>query len=177
MKKLIAGLLALTMLLALCACGSKTTTAEKTPPVETSAAQTETPAQETPDASPVASTVECKLFLPNDSIDGVGEKTVTVENNAQSVMDALIENGAAPEGTRVNSAEVDGKTLKLDLSKEFGDAVKSTGTAGETMYLVSLVDTFLVFYDCDQLVLTVEGQTLETGHQVYDQPIEMYLFD
>ena len=45
------------------------------------------------------------------------------------------------------------------------------------MYLVSLVDTFLVFYDCDQLVLTVEGQTLETGHQVYDQPIEMYLFD
>ena len=170
MKKLIAGLLALTMLLALCACGSKTTTAEKTPPVETSAAQTETPAQETPDASPVAPTVECKLFLPNDSIDGVEEKTVTVEN-------ALIENGAAPEGTRVNSAEVDGKTLKLDLSKEFGDAVKSTGTAGETMYLVSLVDTFLVFYDCDQLVLTVEGQTLETGHQVYDQPIEMYLFD
>ena len=35
MKKLIAGLLALTMLLALCACGSKTTTAENTPPVET----------------------------------------------------------------------------------------------------------------------------------------------
>lgn len=171
MKKLIAGLLALTMLFALCACGSKTTT-EETP-----LTQTETPVQETPDASPVASTVECKLFLPNDSIDGVEEKTVTVENNAQSVMDALIENGAAPEGTRVNSAEVDGKTLKLDLSKEFGDAVKSTGTAGETMYLVSLVDTFLVFYDCDQLVLTVEGQTLETGHQVYDQPIEMYLFD
>ena len=117
MKKLIAGLLALTMLLALCACGSKTTT-EETPPAETPITQTETPAQETPDASPVASTVECKLFLPNDSIDGVEEKTVTVENNAQSVMDALIENGAAPEGTRVNSAEVDGKTLKLDLSKE-----------------------------------------------------------
>ena len=34
MKKLIAGLLALTMLFALCACGSKTTT-EETPPAET----------------------------------------------------------------------------------------------------------------------------------------------
>lgn len=173
MKRLLAGLLALTMLLALCACGSKTTTAGETPPVETPETQTETP-----NASPVASTVECTLVLPNDDgILGVEEKTVTVENNAQSVMDALIENGAAPEGTRVNSAEVDGKTLKLDLSKEFGDAVRGTGTAGETMYLASLVDTFLVFYDCDQLVLTVAGQTLETGHQVYDQPIEMYLFD
>ena len=90
MKKLIAGLLALTMLLALCACGSKTTTAEKTPPVETSAAQTETPAQETPDASPVASTVECKLFLPNDSIDGVGEKTVTVEAESRDAAEEQV---------------------------------------------------------------------------------------
>lgn len=178
MKKLLAGLLALTMQLALCACSSKTATGEKTPPVETPAVQTETPAQETPDASPAASSVECTLFLLNDDgIVGVEEKTVTVENNAQSVMDALMENGAAPEGTRVNRAEVDGKTLKLDLSKAFGDAVKRTGTAGETAYLANLVDTFLVFYDCDQLVLTIEGQTLETGHQVYDQPIEMYLFD
>lgn len=177
MKKLLAGLFALTMLLALCACGSRTATGEKTPPVETPITQTAAPTQETPDASPAASAAECKLFLPSNNMAGVEEKTVTVENNAQSVMDALIENGAAPEGTRVNSAEADGNMLKLDLSKEFGDAVRSTGTAGETMYLASLVDTFLTFYGCDQLILTVEGQTLETGHQVYDQPIEMYLFD
>lgn len=169
MKKLFATLLALTMLLALCACGS-TTTAGETPPVETPATQAETP-----EASPVASSVA--LFLPSDGIDAMEKKTVLVENDAQSVMDALIENGAAPEGTRVNSAEVDGKTLKLDLSKAFGDAVKSTGTSGEWLYLASLVDTFLVFYDCDEVVLTVEGQTLETGHQVYDQPLTMYVFD
>lgn len=172
MQRRRAGFLALAMLLALCACGSKTA-AEETPPVETPEMQTETSA-----VLPEASTVECMLVLANgEGITGVENKTVTVENNAQDVMDALVENGVAPEGTRVNSAKVGGKTLKLDLSQEFGDAVERAGTAGEAMYMASVVDTFLVFYDCDQLVLTIDGQPLETGHQDYGQPLEMYLFD
>ena len=38
------------------------------------------------------------------------------------------------------------------------------------MILASLVNTLWAYYEPAELVLTVDGDPLETGHNIYDQP-------
>ena len=38
------------------------------------------------------------------------------------------------------------------------------------MLLAALVDTFLDYYDAQSLTLTADGEAIETGHAVYDEP-------
>lgn len=59
------------------------------------------------------------------------------------------------------------KALDLDLNQAFGNALGSMGTAGEYMTLGSLCNTFLDAYGCEKIQITVEGNTLETGHTEY----------
>ena len=63
--------------------------------------------------------------------------------------------------------------ILLDVFQAFGDAAASTGTAGETMLLGSLVNTMLTYYNAETLTLTVDGAVLETGHNVYDTPFTL----
>ena len=94
----------------------------------------------------------------------------------QDVLDALAAAGALPDGIIVNDMKettetVDGKkihVLELDLSAPFGKAMRTTGTAGEEMYMGSLVNTFLRHFDADAVKITVDGEVLETGHLRYD---------
>lgn len=173
MKKLALGILALTLLSALCACDKAAAPAERTPPPHTAAVQPETPLA-----------AEVTLFLPNATADGSVEKTVELEAaagdtgiSAPALVDALIAHGALPEGVAVNRFAVERGIARLDLNAAFAEAVRAAGTNGETMYLASVVNTFLSNYDCDALALTIEGEALETGHRLYDQPLTMYLFD
>ena len=47
-------------------------------------------------------------------------------------------------------------------------------TSGEYVILGSVVNTFLTAYDADAIIITVDGEVLETGHSVYDQPLTLY---
>lgn len=77
------------------------------------------------------------------------------------------------EGFREEKGE-EGLILYLDLSEDFSEFLSSMGTAGETMAMGSLVNTFLDAYGADAVVVTAAGKTLETGHAIYDFPIQMY---
>ena len=133
------------------------------------------------------------LWVPDGSASYLVEQPATVENGPQGLVDGLIRYGALPEGVRVLSyctedngtEEVkDGVAVYtlgepegyLNLSAEFGEAMNSTGTAGELMLMSSVVNTFLEQYHLERLTVTVEGKTLETGHAVYDQPQTKYFF-
>lgn len=203
MKQFLSWILTLA-LLAVCLTGctsTKTMTEDQvdtTPPVTEEPSEdvpagdtTEDAAEEIPDIA-VAETMEITLYLPDDQAESLEEVTETVDATPQGVVDALIAHDALPQGVQVNSFSMEdngvetqegdtvsytpGDTLRinLDLSQEFADAAASTGTAGETMLLGSLVNTMLKAYNADELVLTCDGSPLETGHNVYDAPLTFY---
>lgn len=141
--------------------------------------------------------VEATLFLPNEQADGFEEvtETVAVEQGVpQGLIDALAAHGALPEGTIVNDFLLEDNStttygedegpettvthtvgdtfwITMDISREYADALSSTGTAGEIMLLGSLVNTLLIFYQAETVTLTCDGAWIETGHNIYDQPI------
>lgn len=164
-----------------------TTTETPTTDAEGGAAETE----EVPDIAE-ADTMEITLYLPDDQAESFKEVTEAVDAQPQGVVDALIAHGALPEGVKVNSFSMrdngtetqEGDTVSytvgdtlhidLDLSQEFADAASSTGTSGEQMLLGSLVNTMLKAYNADEITITCDGAPLETGHNVYDQPLTFY---
>ena len=173
---------------------TKDSAAEKVPTetTEDSAdAQQELAEDEIP-AIAVVEETEVTLYLPNDNADGFETVTETVQANPQGIVDALIAHDALPEGVTVNDFRMENNGTEttegddaivsytpgdsqifLDVSQAFGDAAATTGTAGETMLLGSLVNTMLTYYNAETLTLTVDGAVLETGHNVYDTPFTM----
>lgn len=89
----------------------------------------------------------------NQAMDAVDELT------AQALVDKLIEYGVLEEGTEVlnfNTAEGVGT---LDLSK-----VPTSGTAGETLMLTAIGNTFTENFSLDKLKLLVNGKNYSGGH-------------
>ena len=140
----------------------------------------------------VVEEMEITLYLPDEQAESLEEVTETVDATPQGVVDALIAHGALPQGVKVNSFSMsdngtetqDGDTVSytpgdtlhidLDLSSEFADAASSTGTSGELMLLGSLVNTMLKAYNADEITITCDGAPLETGHNVYEEPLTFY---
>lgn len=114
------------------------------------------------------------VYVPSEQADVLTPVGTTVADDSdQALVDALIQAGALPEGVEVLSASEKDGTLALDMNQAFADAVRSSGSAGEAMRIYSLVNTFIQARDVDQVTITIEGGLLESGHDVYDYPLEM----
>lgn len=114
------------------------------------------------------------VYVPDEqgeSLTPVG--TEAADDTDQSLVDALIASGALPNGVEVVSSSTDGSVLTLDMNAVYGDAVRASGTAGETMLIYSLVNSFLQARDAESILITVEGAPLESGHDIYDYPLTM----
>ena len=122
--------------------------------------------------------VSVALYQSNDSADGLVRSTVKLEAlTAENLTAALVSAGAIPEGTTVRAFSYGGTQISLDLSGEFAAGVRQMGTAGESVILGSLVNTFLEAYGAESLNLTVDGAPLETGHNVYEEPFGYFVFE
>ena len=107
----------------------------------------------------------------------VEEEMMAQEDTAESVVEALTKAGALPEGSRLLSCKWQNeaaKELAVDMNTAFGEGMQHMGTTGEYLCMGSLVNTLLTYYEADSLVLTVEGETLETGHSIYDSALSFY---
>lgn len=110
------------------------------------------------------------LFLPDDDARYLEIEEVWLSDlEPQTLVDGLIDRGALPKNVKVLSFTGEEPAI-LDMSREFGEAMNSTGTAGETMLYGALVHTFLDAFGLDELRVTCEGGVIETGHEVYDAP-------
>ena len=94
------------------------------------------------------------------------------DDSDQSLVDALIAAGSLPEGVKVQSSSLQNGTLTLDMNAAFGEAIRASGTAGETLKIYALVNTFAQARGATAVLITVDGKVLESGHEVYDYAIE-----
>lgn len=182
------------MLLMLCvvsaACGKKKV--EKTPeetqvviniPTATPQVTTDAAVQATTNAAVQATDhVEdgISIYHVDDNAEYIIEdKIPKQEVTPELLLSELEKRGILKKNTRVNSLNVkkskeNGTTLALDFSKEFQDQLYQQGTAGEFIMMGSVVDTFLKAYEADSMTITVNGNTLESGHCIYEGDMKFY---
>lgn len=69
-----------------------------------------------------------------------------------------------PEGTEINSLELnDQNIVEIDLSSEYVSNMNA-GSSGEQFFLQGLINTLANYYDVQEVLLTVDGETYQTGH-------------
>ena len=120
------------------------------------------------------------VYLPDEFAENLLSTEVEIQPAAADdplayaaeLIRTLVENHALPEGSEILSMEL-GDPVKIDMNKSFGEGMMSTGTTGEMLYLGALVNTMLTYAEAEHVLLTVEGAPLETGHNIYDEPIRM----
>ena len=116
--------------------------------------------------------VEIQLYVSNDdATEFVSESVKIDELTPENIVNALVQKSVLPSDIQVLKCEeqiVDGvKSLDVDFNEAFGAYVCSMGTTGEYYTIGSVVNTFSDAYGCEQIKITVEGNTLESGHAEY----------
>lgn len=127
-------------------------------------------------------TILLTIYSPDGNAEGFVQSQVEVAFVAEPVIvEQLILAGVLAEGTQVNLCELSASSdapgwtqLHVDFNEAFRDRILSMGTAGEYTILGSVVNTFLTAYNAQSMTITVDGQVLESGHAVYDQPLEFF---
>ena len=166
MKRLIAILLCC-FLLAACTPNVPGGDLMQTEPVLTESAPTETQS--------VHGVLEFWMFYVyrgNENADGLLAREVLVPQlTPEVVMAELIKAGVVPGDTVVNSLEKDGTQLNIDFNEAFMNHLCTMGTSGEMILVSSVVNTFLSAFDAESVMFTVNGETVESGHVIYDFPL------
>ena len=174
----------LIFMLALTACG-KAPSAEVTaaPSAEVTAIPEETKPVESAEIPTVteepAETEEPGTIINVYVSDDMAEHFVIIQESADvvdenTVFDALKAAGTIPQETALLSFSNNGGALTLDMSGEFASYVCSMGTSGEYMLLGSVVNTYLTAFEAQTLTLLSNGNPLETGHNVYFEPLGFF---
>lgn len=171
MKNLILLLMCCLLLTACAAPTSPTTPPTQAPTEAPTAPPTEAPTEAVTEPPVLTFTV----YSANDNADGFVETMAeTTEITETIVMEKLIEAGVLSADTVLNSFEAADGTLYLDFGSTFADQLMSMGTAGERMLMGGVVNTFLSAFGGDNVMITVDGEILESGHVVYDFPLEFF---
>ena len=164
MKKRLVLWLALLMLLTVTGCANETADVE-TPDVEQQPENGEETEEET----------KVLIYYGNADADGFEQKEVMIKGlTPENLIGELRKLSVVSIDTEVKAFEQDGKNLKLDLSKGFSGYLNMMGTSGEYIVMGGLVNTFLTAYDGENILITVEGETLETGHTSYEAPLVFF---
>ena len=116
--------------------------------------------------------VEIKVYVSNDDATAFVSDSVKIDElTPENIVNALVQKSVLSSDVRVLKCEeqtVDGvKSLDVDFNEAFGAYVCSMGTTGEYYTIGSIVNTFLDAYGCEKIKITVEGNTLESGHAEY----------
>lgn len=113
------------------------------------------------------------VYVPDEQGETLTPVGADAEDDSdQALVDALIAAGSLPEGVAVNSSSTADGVLTLDMNAAYGEALRSSGTTGENMLIYSLVNTFVQARGVDSVIITVDGAPLESGHEIYDYPLQ-----
>lgn len=115
---------------------------------------------------------DVEIYSSNDNADGLKKTTITIAQlTPEGLLSELVSRGVVTGDIQIVSCKEvmvdDEKALDLDLSKSFETYLNSMGTAGERLTIQSICNTYLKAFECEKIRLTVEGQSLATGHAEY----------
>ena len=171
MKRILMILMCSLMLTA-CAAKDNTVHPESDPadslPTETQSTETETQSTEE-STEPEVTTFT--VYTPNETLDGFF--TTEFQGDKENVAEVLISAGVLTEDVKVNSITWDEATIIVDFNSAFADLINSQGTTGEGMIMGCVVNTFLSAHGAETMMITVDGEILESGHVIYDFPMGM----
>lgn len=115
------------------------------------------------------------LYLPDENVESwVTEEVSIPELSARYILESLIAYGVLADGIAINQFSQEGSHLAVDWNEAFASFVSSMGTAGEYITFGGVVNTFLTAYGAESITMTVEGNVIETGHSIYDNPLSFY---
>ena len=134
--------------------------------------KTDEPAVQPENPNP-SGTESVTIYVPDEQGETLTPTGADAKDDSdQSLVNALIAAGSLPEGVKVQSSSLESGTLTLDMNAAFGEAIRASGTAGETLKIYALVNTFAQARGATAVLITVDGKVLESGHEVYDYAIE-----
>ena len=115
---------------------------------------------------------EITIYTSNDDATAFVAESVKIDElTPENIVKVLIEKSVLPSDVQVLKCDkqtIDGvESLDVDFNEAFGAYVCSMGTTGEYYTIGSIVNTFLDAYGCEKVKITVEGNTLESGHAEY----------
>ena len=115
------------------------------------------------------------VYIPNETLDGFcSVETIIPELSPCYIIEALIEAKVLTKDVSINSISMEDSKLYLDFNEGFNKQLNSFGTTGEWCYMGSIVNTFLYAYRANYVLITVNGQIVESGHVIYDFPMRYY---
>ena len=129
--------------------------------------------QESQKESAPVQTGQAFIYVPDENAEGWDVNQVEIAQvTADALIGQLVGAGVLTDSITVQNfeeTEEEGQyVLKLDLSSNFKDSIRSMGTAGEILTIGAVVNSFLGTYQAEAIQITVDGSTLETGHEVYE---------
>ncbi len=146
--------------------------------------QTQTPSTEShettiPETSIALETIPLEIpvniYIPDENAESFDTIRVNIyEIKADLIVALLVEHSMLNQGIALNSAEIAGSQLNLDFNQAFLDQLCTYGTAGERMMIGCVVNTFLSVYDAETVYITVNGEIMESGHVIYDFPMDFF---
>lgn len=150
-------------------------TAESTVPAhETNAATASVlvPEGSQPDQPVTEPVARFTLYTPNENADGF--IATEVSGPMLTPLEALVDAGILPVEVQLNTVKWEDDMLTFDFNSAFRDLILTQGSSGERMVIGCVVNTYLSAYETDQILITVEGEILESGHVVYDFPMGFF---
>ena len=93
---------------------------------------------------------------------------------ARRILDAWIELHVLPNDVEILSINREEKHITIDFNHAFKDLICTMGTSGERMVIGSVVNTLIANYDVETVSITVEGDSWESGHVIYDSPMGFF---
>lgn len=179
MKKWIGYLLFAAVCIGVVGCGKKETGSE----LLTETKEAVEPVKEAvePAVEETVDGIALHIYSGDDQAENIIRETVYVDEvTEQVVMEKLVAVLEMDQSVALKSISFGthggDKVIMLDLNQNFADYVKKMSASGEYIVMGSMADTFLDCYQCDLMLVTVEGKVLDTGRDVYEEYLEMYPF-
>ncbi len=165
-------------LILLAGCGKKETGSELLTETQETVELAEEPLE--PVVTETSEGIALHIYCGDELAENIVQKTVYVETvDEQTVMEELLAALEISGEVGLNSISFGtnqggDKVVMLDFNQAFADYVKKLSSAGENIVMGSVTNTFLDCYQCELLLVTVEGKVLETNYNVYEEYLEYY---
>ena len=119
--------------------------------------------------------VTINLYNPNANADGFDVTKVSIPKvTPTNVVKELAKKQDSYKGVVARGFTQKKTHVTVDFNDKFQENLCKMGTAGETMMLGSFVNTMLDACNADTITIKIRGNALETGHNVYDQPLRKF---